>query len=399
MQKRITSTLLVAGMCIGGGTIAIPMVLAKIGIIPSAIITILVWFLNYYPSLIGMDLNLRSDRGLSLGTLGKIFSGRGAQIAGELSVKILSYAALTMYLCGSSSIIQKLLEVYFQCEIPIVAIESVIAAAGVILLFFPFKAISYINNIMFVGFIVIFTVLLGTMLKFTDYSNMPWIVQPTFKDVLSVCPVIFASFGYQLILHTLRDYNGRNAESIKKSIFTGSFGPALVYIVWTATSLNVILNSNPEFFSQLVTGKIEIGEFVKELATISSLSNFQILVWWMSILAILTSYVGVGIGLAESMNMTLEPVVKKCVPVRKILAAVATIGPAYIVAVIDPDAFIKILGFVGAMVATIGILVPTYLIFKAGFEGSYYKELKKWPLIACVIGGFVIILAEFFINN
>ena len=51
MQKQITSTLLVAGMCIGGGTIAIPIVLAKLGIIPSAIITLVVWFLNYYPSL------------------------------------------------------------------------------------------------------------------------------------------------------------------------------------------------------------------------------------------------------------------------------------------------------------------------------------------------------------
>ena len=95
-HKKITSTLLVAGMCIGGGTIAIPMVFAKLGILPSIFITLVVWFLNYYPSLGGMELNLRSERGLSLGELGKNFSGRGAQMAGELCVKVLSYAALTM---------------------------------------------------------------------------------------------------------------------------------------------------------------------------------------------------------------------------------------------------------------------------------------------------------------
>lgn len=398
MQKQITSTLLVAGMCIGGGTIAIPMVLAKLGIVPSAIIALLVWFLNYYPSLAGMDLNLRAERGLSLGSLGKLFSGHGAQIAGELSVKILSYAALTMYLCGSSSILQKLLEVYFQCEIPIAAIESAIAALGVILLFFPFKIVSSVNNVMFVGFVIIFAILLGVMLKFTDFGNMPWIVKPTFKDALSVCPVIFASFGYQLVLHTLRDYNGRNATSIKRSIFVGSFMPALVYIGWPAIALNVIFNSNPEFFAQLVAGKIEVGEFVKELANISSFSYFHILVWWMSILAILTSYVGVGVGLAESMNITFETKIKST-PVRKFAASLATIAPAYIIAVMYPDAFIKILGFAGAMVATIGTLIPTYLIFKAGIEKGYYKELKKWPLLVCVAGALCIILAEFFINN
>lgn len=399
MQRQITSTLLVAGMCIGGGTIAIPMVLAKLGIVPSVIITLLVWFLNYYPSLGGMELNLRAERGLSLGTLGKIFSGRSAQIAGEISVKVLSYAALTMYLCGASSIIQKLSEVYFQCEISIAAIETVLAILGVVLLFFPFKIVSQINNVMFVGFVGIFAILLGTMLRFVDYSNMPWIVNPNFKDALSVCPVIFASFGYQLILHTLRDYNGRNATSIKRSIFIGSFMPALVYIIWSATSLNVIFNSNPDFFEQLVSGKIEIGEFVKELAGISSLSNFQVLVWWMSILAILTSYVGVGIGLAESMNMTFENHVKRA-SVRKSLSALITIAPAYVVAILFPNAFIKILGFAGAIVATIGILIPTYLIFKIGIEKvTYYRELKKGPLIACIIGGLCIVLVEFFINN
>lgn len=398
MQKGITSTLLVAGMCIGGGTIAIPMVLAKLGIIPSAIITLLVWFLNYYPSLAGMELNLRSERGLSLGALGRIFSGRGAQIVGEISVKVLSYAALTMYLCGSASILQKLLEVYFQCEIAIEIIETVIAVFGAILFFFPFKIVSSVNNVMFAGFIGIFIVLLGTMLQFVNCSNMPWIVNPTIKDVMSVCPVIFASFGYQLILHTLRDYNGRNAVSIKRSIFIGSFVPALIYIIWPATALNVISNSNPEFFAQLIAGKIEVGNFVKELANISSISNFQVLVWWMSILAILTSYVGVGVGLAESMNMTFEKHVKS-VSARKVLSALTVIAPAYLVAVLVPNAFIKILGFVGAMVATIGVLVPTYLIFKAGIEKRYFKELKKWPLIACAAGAICIVLAEFFLNN
>lgn len=398
MQKQITSTLLVAGMCIGGGTIAIPIVLAKLGIIPSAIITLMVWFLNYYPSLAGMDLNLRSERGMSLGVLGRIFSGKYAQIAGEVSVKVLSYAALTMYLCGSSSILQKLIEAYFQTEIPIEAIETVVAVFGIILLFFPFKTVSKLNNVMFVGFIVIFAILLGGMIKHVNYGSMPWVVAPNAKDCLSVCPVIFASFGYQLILHTLRDYNGCNPKSIRRSIFIGSFAPALVYIVWSATALNVISCSNPEFFSQLIAGKIEIGEFVKELANISSISNFQVLVWWMSILAILTSYVGVGVGLAESMNMTFETRIGGEEKLKSV-SAIATILPAYFVAVLIPNAFIKILGFAGAMVATIGILIPTYLILKAGIERSYYKELKKWALLACVIGGIVIIGAEFVFNN
>lgn len=396
MNKQMTPTLLVAGMCIGGGTIAIPMVFAKLGIIPSVFITLVVWFLNYYPSLGGMELNLRSERGLSLGELGKKFSGRGAQLVGEVCVKVLSYAAMTMYLCGSSSIIHKLIATCLNIEISIFAIESIIAGIGAVLMFFPFKVISSINNVMFMGFTIIFLLLLSIMLRFTDFSCLPWIVQPTIKDILSVCSVIFASFGYQLILHTLRDYCGRDASAIKRSLFVGSFIPAIVYIIWSATALGVIYRVNPAFYAQLMEGSIDVGEFVKELTYISSFPGFQILVWCMSILAILTSFVGVGIGLAESLNLTLEKHIA-CLHTRKIVAALATITPAYLVAVFYPNAFLKVLGFVGAMVAAIGTIIPTYLLFKIGIGSKpYYRELKKWALWLCIFGGFGIMMIEFF---
>lgn len=398
MHKQITSILLVAGTCIGGGTIAIPMVLAKLGIMPSIIITILMWLLNYYPSLVGAELNLRSEQGLSLGELGKNFFGKGAQIIGEISVKVLSYAALTMYLCGASSIIQKLVEEYFRCEVSIIIIETCIAITGMILLLYPLKIISAVNNLIFSGLIIVFLTLLGIMMGFTDYTNMPWIVNPTPRDVLSVCPVIFASFGYQLILHTLRDYCEKDAKILKRSIFIGSSIPALIYIVWSITSLSAVFRANPDFFALTVAGKIGVGEFVKELANISSFSHFQVMVWWMSIFAILTSFIGVSIGLAGSLNLTLKKRIK-VVAMRKLSASIITVMSAYIIAAIIPNAFIKILGFTGAMVVVIGILLPVYLLFKNGIEKLHYSELKKFPLVLCVIAGIIVMGIEIFINN
>lgn len=399
MDKQITSALLVAGTCIGGGTIALPIVLAKIGIIPSVLVTLFIWLLNYYPSLMGMELNLRSDRGLSLGSLGNLFSGRGIQIVGELSVKLFSYAALTMHLCGTSSIIQRLLEKYLQCEISTFAIETFMAIAGIILLSFPFKIISSVNNVMFTGFICVFGILLITMFRFLDFGNMPWFLTPTAKDILSMCPVIFASYGHQLVLHAIRDYCGRDAAIIKQGILTGSMIPTIVYMMWPIASLGIIFSMNPEFFVQMTSGKIEVGVFIRELSNISSLPSFQLLVWLMAILAILTSYVGVGIGLAESMNFSLEDHIKST-GFRKLLAAISTIVPAYAVAVIVPDAFVKILGFLGAILVVIGILIPAYLIFKIGIgDKPYYKELKKWPIIISVICGLIIMFAEIFLNN
>ena len=99
MQKLIGSILLISGTCIGSGMIALPMVLAKLGIISSII----------YTSVINLELNLQAGKGLTLGMLGKYFSGHTAQIIGTVSLKLLSYALLAVFIYGGSSILQKLL--------------------------------------------------------------------------------------------------------------------------------------------------------------------------------------------------------------------------------------------------------------------------------------------------
>ena len=97
-RKLLTAILLVAGTSIGGGTVALPMVLANLGVLPSAILMVMVWGLTYYMSLLSVELNLQLDYGLSLGKLGERFSGRGARLIGEISIKALSYALLAAYL-------------------------------------------------------------------------------------------------------------------------------------------------------------------------------------------------------------------------------------------------------------------------------------------------------------
>ncbi|AFC69891.1 amino acid permease [Rickettsia amblyommatis] len=74
MQKLIGSILLISGTCIGSGMIALPMVLAKLGIIiPSIILMFIIWFIMYYTSLINLEFDLQAGQGLILGYWENIF--------------------------------------------------------------------------------------------------------------------------------------------------------------------------------------------------------------------------------------------------------------------------------------------------------------------------------------
>lgn len=386
MNKQITSILLVAGTCIGAGMLALPMSLAKLGVIPSLIVMFATWLLTYYPSLVSVELNLHSEHGLSLGLLGQKFSGRLAKSIGEVSVKLLSYALLAAYIYGASSIIQKLI----NTEISAITIQTILSIIIVAALLFPTRIVSKINNIAFTGFIGLFMLLIAKVINCIDYSVVPWSIEPNSSNISSIATIVFTSFGYQVIFHTLRDYCGKDVKMLKRAFFYGSITAMVIYMLWTCGVLCVIYKSNREFFKLMISGKIEVGDLIKELSIIFKLSNLQIMVWWLSICTILTSVIGVGLGLAESYNLSLQNKLNG----SKFIAAIATILPAYIISAIIPNAFIKTLSFAGGILVVIAILLPTYLFFKAKIQQPYLSILKKWALIICIIIGITIMSLE-----
>ena len=388
MNKQITSILLVAGTCIGAGMLALPMALAKLGVVPSLVIMFAIWFLTYYPSLVSVELNLHSERGLSLGLLGQKFSGKIAEIIGETSVKLLSYALLAAYIYGGSSIIHKLIGAGWSNF----AIQTILSIGIVILLLCPTRIISKINNIAFIGFLGLFFLLMVKIINCVDYHNVPWSVAPNFGNISAIATIVFTSFGYQVIFHSLRDYCGKDVPMLKRAFFYGSIIPMIVYMVWTCGVLCVIHKSNREFFGLMLNGKIEVGDLIQELSVIFKFSKLQVIIWWLSIFTILTSIIGVGLGLTESYTLGLQDKIK-C---PRFIATLATVLPAYGISAIVPNAFIKTLSFAGAILVVIAILLPTYLFFKAKIQQPYLCILNKFVLLICVIAGLMIMLLEIF---
>jgi len=399
MQKQITSIFLVAGTCIGGGILALPMVLAKLGIINSLIIMALTWLLTYYSSLISVELNLHADKGLTLGMLGRKLSGVYAEIIGTISVKLLSYALLSAFICGVSSIMHCLIEEHLKINISVVCVETCISIFLILLFMSPTKIISKVNNVAFSAFLIIFGILAINIICSVDYSQIPWFVNDTrLTNVAEVITVVFTSFGYQVIFHTLRDYCGKDTKVLRHAFLIGSIIPTIVYMLWTYSTLSVIFKCNPEFYAMIIDNKVNVGMLIDELSHISNIPGFNVLTWVMSVLAIITSAIGVGLGLSESFDGLLKTSIKNNA-LRNLSCASITVFPAYIVAALLSNAFTKILGFAGGILVIIAILLPAYLYLKSRVHHVYLNELKRMPIILCCIIGVCIMITEFVINH
>ena len=387
MNKQITSIFLVAGTCIGAGMIALPMTLAKLGIISSILLMFFIWLFNYYSSLVSVELNLHSERGLSLESLGKKYSGKKIEFFCNILVKLLCYSLLAAYIYGGSSIIKNL----FYLNLEPIYIQTILTLSLILLLQVNNNIISKINGYLFICFLIFLFFLIFLLFFNVNYKNLPLYNDYEFKDIASIIFVVFTSFGYQVVFHTLRDYCGNDVKMLKNAFFYESIIPLFLYISWTFVVLSVIYNNDINFYNLIIDGNIDAGILVDKLSKILSFNNLNFIIWLISILAIFTSIIGVGLSLKDCyINVFKEKNIKK----SNLIATLITYLPPYLVTVLIPNAFIKVLGYAGIILVIIAILLPIYLYFKANIEKPYVKILNKYALILCsIIGIFMIILS------
>jgi len=385
MNKQIISILFIAGTCIGAGMIALPMTLAQIGIIPSILLMFFIWLFTYYSSLVSVELNLHSEKGLSLELLSKKYAGKKVELLSNILLKLLCYSLLAAYIYGGSSIIQSL----FNLNINIIYIQTILTISLILLLQYNNEIISKINGYLFIGFLAFLFFLIILLFFNVNYTNLPLVNNYDLKSIASIIFVVFTSFGYQVVFHTLKDYCGNDVKMLKNAFFYGSIIPMIIYICWTFVVLSVIYNNDADFYSLIIDGNVNVGNLVDKLSQILSLNNLNFIVWMISILAVFTSVIGVGLSLKDSYNTVFK---EKNIQNNNLISTLVTYIPPYIVTVLIPNAFIKVLGYAGIILVMIAVILPIYLYFKANITEPYIKILNKNALILCSIIGILMII-------
>lgn len=398
MHRTIGAALLIAGTCIGSGMIALPLVLAKLGLIPSILLMVAIWFIMYISSLINLELNLQAGTGMPLGELGKKFAGPLGGMLGQVLLKLLSYSLLAVYIYGGSSIIQEFLASKLGAHYSLEVIAFIYTAVSMGVLLLPIRVIDYFNRTLFIGLLAIVGAMILGLFYSLDSSRLPLVSTrySEFSVWAGVVPVMFTSFGFQVIFHTLTNYCHKDAKMLKQAFFWGSLLPAFVYISWTCSVLGVVYQDNPAFYQQLVDGKGDVGVLIQALSNISHWESVRLLTWGISFLAIGTSVLGVGVGLLDAIKGMLGSKISRK-GASNILSVLLTLGPAYLAVVFVPNAFIAILGFAGMILSLIAILLPVYIYSKINTAHLHYQELRhRWIIVLCCLVALVVIACELF---
>lgn len=388
-NKTLGSTLIVAGTTIGAGMLAMPLTSAGIGFGFTTLLLVSLWLLLAFSALLFVEAYQTVDSDVGLGTLAEKYYGTFGRIVSTAVLVIFLYAILAAYVSGASSIFGGVLPT-------IVDKDTTIKVAGVIFtLFFGSFIVSgttsvdVANRIIFFTKMLAFIVVLGLLLPKVSIENL--LEMPIDKALLiSALPIFFTSFGFHGSIPSLNKYLEGNVKALRISILVGTAIPLVAYLLWQLATHGVL---NQTQFLALLDKDPTLNGLAEAAHEVTGSAWIGITVRVFSAAALITSFLGVALGLFE----TLEDLLKRVnLPAGRKTLGLLTFIPPMLFAFFFPQGFIMALGYAGQMFAFYAIVLPIAIVWRVRKQFPTLAYRVKGGslslLLALVIGIFIVIV-------
>ena len=355
MNKTVGSTLLVAGTMIGAGMLAMPLTSAGIGFGFTLVLLLGLWALLTFSALLFVELYQTAESDAGIGTLAEQYFGKAGRIIATAVLIIFLYALIAAYVSGGGSLLKDLLPESFGDKVSILLFTVIFGSFIVI----GTHSVDKINRVLFFVMLTAFAVVLSLMLPEIKFDNL--MATPIDNAlIISASPVFFTAFGFHGSIPSLNKYLGGNVKALRISILVGSAITLCAYILWQMSTHGLLTQNE---FLQILKEDATLNGLVKATLAITGSNIIAGAVKLFSTLALVTSFLGVGLGLLEC----IEDLLKRSfnISAGRISLGLMTFIPPLVFALFYPEGFILALGYAGQMFAFYAVVLPVSLVWKA----------------------------------
>lgn len=355
MNKTVGSTLLVAGTMIGAGMLAMPLTSAGIGFGFTLVLLLGLWALLTFSALLFVELYQTAESDAGIGTLAEQYFGKAGRIIATAVLIIFLYALIAAYVSGGGSLLKDLLPESFGDKVSIL-LFTVIFGSFIII---GTHSVDKINRVLFFVMLAVFAIVLILMLPEIKFDNL--MATPIDNAlIISASPVFFTAFGFHGSIPSLNKYLDGNVKALRFSILVGSAITLFAYILWQLSTHGLLTQNE---FLQILKEDATLNGLVKATFAITGSNVIASAVKLFSTLALITSFLGVGLGLLEC----IEDLLKRSfnVTAGRISLGLLTFIPPLVFALFYPEGFILALGYAGQMFAFYAVVLPVSLVWKA----------------------------------
>ena len=359
MNKTVGSTLLVAGTMIGAGMLAMPLTSAGIGLTATVFLLLGLWAVLTFTALLFVELYQTADSDAGIGTLAAQYFGKAGRIISTAVLIVFLYALIAAYVSGGGSLLMDLLPAMGDKDT-----MNKIAVLVFTIFFGSFivigtHSVDKINRVLFFVMIAAFILVLALMLPNIKFDNL--MVMPIDNAlIISASPVFFTAFGFHGSIPSLNKYLDGNVKSLRIAILVGSGITLFAYFLWQL-STHGLLSQNE--FLQILREDATLNGLVKATLEITQSPIIANAVKIFSTLALVTSFLGVALGLLEC----IEDLLKQSFDIHagRISLGLMTFIPPVLFSLFYPEGFILALGYAGQMFAFYAVVLPVALVWKA----------------------------------
>ena len=355
MNKTVGSTLLVAGTMIGAGMLAMPLTSAGIGFCFTLVLLLGLWALLTFSALLFVELYQTAESDAGIGTLAEQYFGKAGRIIATAVLIIFLYALIAAYVSGGGSLLKDLLPESFGDKVSILLFTVIFGSFIVIGTY----SVDKINRVLFFVMLAAFAVVLSLMLPEIKFDNL--MATPIDNAlIISASPVFFTAFGFHGSIPSLNKYLDGNVKALRISILVGSAITLCAYILWQMSTHGLLTQNE---FLQILKEDATLNGLVKATLAITGSNIIAGAVKLFSTLALVTSFLGVGLGLLEC----IEDLLKRSfnISAGRISLGLMTFIPPLVFALFYPEGFILALGYAGQMFAFYAVVLPVSLVWKA----------------------------------
>lgn len=390
-MKQLGGILLVAGTTIGGGMLALPIATSAAGFINSSLLLAGCWFLMFCGALIILEVNLWLPMNSNIISMAKATLGRWGELVGWLMALLLLYSLLAAYMAGGGDLFKNLLS-----KINIVLpdwLTLVIFTLGLgYVVYHGVRSVDLLNRLLMLVKLGAFFLLAGCIMPNVELSKL---AGGDIKSLPLSVTVAITSFGFAVIIPSLRIYFNNNTKQLRLVILFGSLLPLICYILWNVVIMGVIPREGSHGLIAMAQSGRSNSEFVNQLSLLLNSESVTAFARIFTSVCLLTSFLGVSLSLSDFLFDGLR--LEKEGMNRYIIGALTFIPPMLIV-MFYPGVFIKALSYAGVCCVVLLVLMPALMAWK----GRYHKNMGQQgyqlkggkPLLAVLIAAAILIIVN-----
>ncbi len=383
-SKVLGSTLIISGTTIGAGMLALPLASAGIGFFTSLGIMLVLWALMAYTALMMVELHQHADSNATLHTLAMQILGKRGKWLASFAMLFLFYSLCAAYIAGGGDQFGQRIESWTGIELPArvgTVIFTLLVAAVVVI---GTATVDKVNRVLFTAKLV---AMASVLLFLAPNVTQSYLLSMPIEQglIVAAIPVIFTSFGFHGSIPAIVRYLDGNTRSLRTAIVIGSAIPLLIYVFWQIVTLGVVSQN------ELLDNQ-GLSALIAQLSSTVQQTNINQAIGLFADLALLTSFLGVSLGLFEFLGDSLSSKGSS-----RIVTGLITFTPPMGFALFYPQGFIMALGYAAIALAILAIFLPVVMIMKtrANNQAAAYQVAGgRFGIVFCSVSGLFIVLAQ-----